>query len=761
MAETELISGGSDKCLILWETRSGELVNFVRLEGHTEAVCAIDAVSLANEASAELNLLIASAGSDSTVRIWSRHGTEVKCLQALQFGNGFVMDVSLSFLPGSTVPILACGGDDCRIHLYVQQEGQFQNQLLLRGHEDWIRGVEWAACDGDLFLASCAQDCLIRIWKIHASSLPLLETGDEDVIRLKENIFTVKDNKGSDTSFAVTLDSVLAGHENWVCAVHWQPSFFRDGRREQPMRLLSASVDKTIILWAPDEESGVWLEQVRVGEVGGNTLGFFDCCFSPDGMMILAHAFHGALHLWKQTSANKREWTPEVVISGHFNSVQDVNWDPEGEFIITVGSDQTTRIFAPWKRENQAEVTWHEVARPQVHGYDMQCLAMTGPFQFVSGAEEKVLRVFTAPRNFVENFSSISGVSLEKLYSGRMNNLPEGATVPALGLSNKAVFQEDTAIQTTGEDEKINSSSQYHENYFQPCSLTEPPTEDHLLQNTLWPETQKLYGHGYEVFCVACNSAKTVIASACKASKKEHAAIILWSAMTWKQLQSLPFHNLTVTQMAFSPDDKFLLAVSRDRKWSLWKCKDSSPSEPETAFGLFAYTDQNMAAHSRIIWSCDWTPDSKYFITGSRDKKVVIWGKCCSAEENKGDAPAAVRLCSSVLEVGDSVTAVSASPVLTLDGSYVIAVGTEGGAIHLYKWKPNGERLTCSDWTKCAETDSSQSHTLVVKRLSWRKHVGRAGHDTPESNKWLQLASCGADHAVKIFNINRHTVFEQ
>ena len=29
------------------------------------------------------------------------------------------------------------------------------------------------------------------------------------------------------------------------------------------MRLFSASMDKTMILWAPDEESGVWLEQVK------------------------------------------------------------------------------------------------------------------------------------------------------------------------------------------------------------------------------------------------------------------------------------------------------------------------------------------------------------------------------------------------------------------------------------------------------------------------------------------------------------------
>lgn len=60
--------------------------------------------------------------------------------------------------------------------------------------------------------------------------------------------------------------------------------------------------------------------------------------------------------------------------------------------------------------------------------------------------------------------------------------------------------------------------------------------------------------------------------------------MLLWSAATWRQLQALPCHALTVTQMAFSPDGRLLLAVSRDRTWSLWRrdppTADSSGKRP-------------------------------------------------------------------------------------------------------------------------------------------------------------------------------------
>uniref|UniRef100_A0A2K6TLQ5 Elongator complex protein 2 n=1 Tax=Saimiri boliviensis boliviensis TaxID=39432 RepID=A0A2K6TLQ5_SAIBB len=736
-SSTELVSGGSDNQVIHWEIEDNQLLKAVHFQGHEGPVYAVHAVYQRRTSDPALCILIVSAAADCTVRLWSKKGSEgqmerrgrtwkpsaslafcsrncdsmVSCYASI-LCKALWKEKLISFIPSAfrPIPILACGDDDCRIHLFAQQNDQFQKVLSLSGHEDWIRGVEWAAFGKDLFLASCSQDCLIRIWKLYIKSTSL-ETQDDDSIRLKENTFTIE-NESVKITFAVTLETVLAGHENWVNAVHWQPVFYKDGVLQQPMKLLSASMDKTMILWAPDEESGVWLEQ--------------------------------------------REWTPEIVISGHFDGVQDLVWDPEGEFIITVGTDQTTRLFAPWKRKDQSQVTWHEIARPQIHGYELKCLTMINRFQFVSGADEKVLRVFSAPRNFVENFCAITGQSLNHVLCNQDSDLPEGATVPALGLSNKAVFQGDIASQPSDEEELLTSTGfEYQQVAFQPSILTEPPTEDHLLQKTLWPEVQKLYGHGYEIFCVTCNSSKTLLASACKAAKKEHAAIILWNTTSWNQVQNLVFHSLTVTQMAFSPNDKFLLAVSRDRTWSLWKKQDTVSPEFEPVFTLFAFTNKITSVHSRIIWSCDWSPDSKYFFTGSRDKKVVVWGECDSTDDCIEHS---IGPCSSVLDVGGAVTAVSICQVLHPSQRYVVAVGLECGKICLYTWKKTNQVPEINDWIRCVETSQSQSHTLAIRKLRWKNCSGKTEQKEAEGAEWLHFASCGEDHTVKIYRVNKYAL---
>lgn len=80
----------------------------------------------------------------------------------------------------------------------------------------------------------------------------------------------------------------------------------------------------------------------------------------------------------------------------------------------------------------------------------------------------------------------------------------------------------------TAADKSSTAKDEYPDNYFVPITLQTPPQEETLMQNTLWPELQKLYGHGYELYALAATPDGQMLASTCRASNAEHAQIILW-----------------------------------------------------------------------------------------------------------------------------------------------------------------------------------------------------------------------------------------
>lgn len=64
-------------------------------------------------------------------------------------------------------------------------------------------------------------------------------------------------------------------------------------------------------------------------------------------------------------------------------------------FSSLLSLDQTTRLHG------EVKGSWCELARPQVHGYDLVGVTFLSPLRFASIADEKVARVFEAPRGFV------------------------------------------------------------------------------------------------------------------------------------------------------------------------------------------------------------------------------------------------------------------------------------------------------------------------------------------------------------------------
>lgn len=106
---------------------------------------------------------------------------------------------------------------------------------------------------------------------------------------------------------------------------------------------------------------------------------------------------------------------------------------------------QTSRIFAPWKNEAcpEDETSWHEIARPQVHGHDINCVTViygSGNHRFVSGADEKVARVFEAPSSFLKTLKHSVVQKLGYSEDFQEDVLILGANMSALGLSQKPIY---------------------------------------------------------------------------------------------------------------------------------------------------------------------------------------------------------------------------------------------------------------------------------------------------------------------------------
>lgn len=144
-------------------------------------------------------------------------------------------------------------------------------------------------------------------------------------------------------SYQISLESLLIGHEDWVYSVQWQPPSVTAEEGigfYQPQSLLSASMDKTMMIWKPERKTGIWMNVVTVGELSHCALGFYGGHWSPDAQSILAHGYGGSFYMWKNIGVGTDNWQPQKVPSGHFAAVTDIAWARCGEYILSVSHDQ-------------------------------------------------------------------------------------------------------------------------------------------------------------------------------------------------------------------------------------------------------------------------------------------------------------------------------------------------------------------------------------------------------------------------------------
>lgn len=160
----------------------------------------------------------------------------------------------------------------------------------------------------------------------------------------------------SELEYRVKLDGLLTGHEDWIHSVQFSPG------SKTEIELLTASMDRTMIIWRWDASQNWWIQKSSVGDAGCSSLGYYGGFYSPDATSILSHGYTGSLHLWKQDQ--EANWVPHSTLTGHSAEVLDVKFisykETNSICLFSASKDQTVRIFASVKD------SWCEIARPQV-----------------------------------------------------------------------------------------------------------------------------------------------------------------------------------------------------------------------------------------------------------------------------------------------------------------------------------------------------------------------------------------------------------
>lgn len=572
------------------------------LTGHQDVV---NSISYSREGK-----LLATASSDTTVKIWQRNG---KLLKTLMGHRDSVIDVAFS--PQQN--LLASASEDNTIKLW-NSEGKLLETL--RGHRGSVHRVVFSP-EGDL-LASASEDKTVRLWNLQGEVINVLTDHQKEVLAIAfapngqtiatgdrggtlriwnlagEKLRTIQAHNlpirgidyspdgqqiltGGDDHFAKiwksdgSLLKVLLGHEAPVTGVKFSP----DGQL-----IGTSSWDKQIKLWH------------RNGTLHSNLLGHqgrvWRLVWSPDGTEIATAGWDNVGKLWQINQPLVKNFF------GHQATVISVAFQPQGKLIASASDDRTVKL---WRLDGtlQKNFTDHDAETYKVVFSDdgtlivSSSLDRTVKFWQLDGTLLYTLFGHDAPvtdLDFLADSSSFISAGFDKTI--RRWSLTKVNNQLKAHLTNR-IFAHQAIIT----DIDVNEDG----------DLIASVSHDRHLK--LWRTNGKLIkdmiADSTGVKAVAISPSSKIIATGGRDKN-----VKLWNRQG-KLLKTFRGHQGIILDLEFSPDGKQIASASADNMIKIWSSE-----------GKLLTT---LRSHQGRVWNVAFSPDGQYLVSGGEDKLIKLW----------------------------------------------------------------------------------------------------------------------------------------